>query len=182
MGCGWAAAGPWLVCGWSLVGLWLGLWVVVCASGRLLASRSISQASEKHLIRVHETHTFGRDLRNRSFRLRERHTFRTPSPHIPSMTQVRLAQRHPRKLTVQICVRTSAVECDFFTSSEKNSPRNGITKQNTFALDSSLRGNQGQAGPGRASPSRASLVWDAGSGRLPASCSSWQASEKQLIR
>ena len=85
-------------------------------------------------------------------------------------------------MTVQIYVRTSAAECDFLKGSGKNSARNGITKQNTFVLDSSLCGNQGQAGPRRARPSRARLVRDAGSGRLPASCSSWQASEKQLIR
>ena len=43
----------------------------------------------------------------------------------------------------------------FFTSSKKNSDPNRITKQNTFALDSSLCGNRGkpgQTGPGRAEP------------------------------
>ncbi len=49
-------------------------------SGRLPASRSIWQASEKQLIRLHETHTFELDLQNRSFRLREMTTFRTPKP------------------------------------------------------------------------------------------------------
>ena len=63
-------------------------------SGRLPASRSIWQASEKQLIRLHETHTFERDLQNYSFRLRETTTFRTPSTHLPWMTSARITPRH----------------------------------------------------------------------------------------
>ena len=135
-------------------------------SGRLPASCSSWQPSEKQLIRIYETHTFERRLQNRSFRLREMPTFRTPSSHPPWMTQARLAQRQPRKLAVKINVRASAAECDFFTRPRNSSDQNALTKHDTFALHSNLFGNQampGQAGPGQAEPGWSGTPAQAGS-------------------
>ena len=124
-------------------------------SGRLPASRSIWQALEKQLIRQHETHTFRRDLQNRSFRVREMPTFKTPSSHPPWMTQARLAQWQPRTLAVKINVRASAAECDFFTHPRNSSDQNALTKHDTFVVHSNLFRNRavpGHAGPGQAGP------------------------------
>ena len=67
------------------------------AAGRLLDLASF----KKSLFRLHETHTFGGDLQNRSFRLREMATFRTPSSHLKWMTPAWLTQGHPPRLPAE---------------------------------------------------------------------------------
>jgi hypothetical protein len=147
---GWSVAGLWLVCGWSVAGLWLGCgWLCLAVAVPWLVWLG------KQLIRRHETHTFRRDLQNRSFRVREMPTFKTPSSHPPWMTQARLAQWQPRTLAVKINVRASAAECDFFIRPRNSSDQNALTKHDTFVLHSNLFRNRsvpGQAVPGQAGP------------------------------
>ena len=96
--------------------------------GRLPAGRLICEAWKQTRF-VYAKCTI---LQNRSFRLCETTTFRTPSPHSPWMTPARMAKRRHKFFQATKKHHTSAAKCVVISGPKKHTKQNVLAKRNTL--------------------------------------------------